>query len=419
MKLTPKGMRDFLPDDMILREQVIETIKMIYRKYGFVPLETPVMEYLNTLKSKAGEEVEKQIFVLEGREYGLRFDLTVPLARVAATNAFTKPFKRYCISRVWRHEEPQKGRFREFWQSDIDTIGSESMKADAEILRCAHEVVTTLGFDKPRILINNRKIMNGLAKKLGVGEKIDELLRILDKMDKVGKEGVKKHLAEHFDEKRINEVFSLISLTGTNKQKIESAKRLSEDGAKELEEIIALLPDVPVEIDLSLVRGLGYYTGPVFEIKLSDEIGSVAGGGRYDHLLEKYGQKDCATGISIGIERILYLLNERIKKRGKQSKKTFTQVFVACVKPEFYDEVVKIANEIRKGNVDVETDLNNRNLRKQLEYVNVMGIPYVIVVGEKEVKSKKGKIRNMESGEEREVELYTHLMMPKGNKNDD
>jgi histidyl-tRNA synthetase len=419
MKLTPKGMRDFLPDDMILREQVIETIKTIYRKYGFVPLETPVMEYLDTLKSKAGEEVEKQIFVLEGKEYGLRFDLTVPLARVAATNAFTKPFKRYCISRVWRHEEPQKGRFREFWQSDIDTVGSVSMAADAEILKCAHDVVTKLGFEKPRILLNNRKIMNGLAKKLGVGEKVDELLRILDKMDKIGKEGVRKHLAEHFDDKTIEEVLSLIHTSGTNKQKLESAKKLSEEGAKELERIIELVPDIPIEIDLSLVRGLGYYTGPVFEIKLSDDIGSVAGGGRYDNLLEKYGQKECATGISIGIERILYLLNEKIKERGKQSKKTFTQVFVACVKPEFYPESLKIADELRKCNICVETELNERNLRKQLEYVNIMGIPYVIVVGEKEVKSRKGKLRNMSTGEEKEVELYTHLMIPKGNTNDD
>ena len=406
-KITPKGMRDFLPEDMILRESVIETIKGVYRKYGFVPIETPALEYLDTLKAKSGEEIKKEIFVIEGGEFGLRFDLTVPLARVAANNAFTKPFKRYCISRVWRHEEPQKGRFREFWQCDVDVVGSESTRADAEVIKCTIEAIEKLGFNKPKILLNNRKIMNGLAQKLNVKEKVDDLLRILDKIDKIGEDQVKKHLKQHFDDQTIKKVFELLKTTGTNEQKLKSAKVLSEEGAKELEEIIELLPDAEIVIDLSLVRGLGYYTGPVFEAKLGDEIGSVAGGGRYDTLLAMYGQSDYATGMSIGLERILFLLN----KKKAETQKTLTQVFVACVKPEFYNEAEKIASELRKQGIATETDLNQRNLRKQLEYVNSMGIPYSIVIGQKEVETKKAKLRNMKTGEEKEIKLVEKIYL--------
>ncbi len=400
-KLTPKGMRDFLPEEMIFREEIIQKITKVYQRYGFVPLETPAMEYKDTLAAKAGEAIKREIFLIEGGEYGLRFDLTVPLARVAATNAFAKPFKRYCISRVWRHEEPQKGRFREFWQCDADIIGTPSMKAEVELIRCAVDALNEIGFEKPTILINNRKIMNGLAEKLNVHDKLDELLRIIDKIDKLGEKGVREHLAEHFSKEVIDQVFKLIKTTGSNEEKLKNAKVLSEEGAKELEEILNLTKGINMVLDLSLVRGLGYYTGPVFEIKLSDEIGSCGGGGRYDNLLSTYGQGDCATGISLGLERILYLLNER----KQETKKTFTKLFIAPVKPELFGECEKLAHVLRKAGIPTEVDINERNLKKQLEYANAMGIQFVVVVGEKEIQSKKYALKNMKDGKSTDATL--------------
>ena len=400
VKLAPKGMRDILPEDAMLRERVVELIKNIYRKYGFVPIETPALEYLATLRAKAGEEVDKQIFRMDDNELGLRFDLTVPLARVAANNAFAKPFKRYVIAPVWRKEEPQKGRFREFWQADVDIIGTKGMRAEAEVLAIAREVIGALGFQKPRILINNRKILDALAAKLGVEGKKEAIFRLLDKIDKVGEDAVKKEMAEVIGSDKTKKLFEIFDTKGDNKKKLEVAQALSQEGANELAEISQLC-SFEVEIDLALVRGLGYYTGPVFEIKASDEIGSIAGGGRFDNLLGIYGQADYATGISLGIERIITLL----KEREGDSKKTYTQIFVACAKPEFFKNATEIAGKLRAEGVACETDLNDRNLRKQLEYVNSLAIPYLIVVGERELKEGKFALRDMKSGKEEKLSL--------------
>ncbi|MBI5227565.1 histidine--tRNA ligase [Candidatus Micrarchaeota archaeon] len=400
MKLTPKGMRDILPEDAMLREQVFDLVKLIYRKYGFVPIETPAMEYLDTLRAKAGAETDKQIFCLDDQELGLRFDLTVPLARVAANNAFAKPFKRYAIGSVWRKEEPQKGRYREFTQADVDIVGSKSMRAEAEILTIAREVATALGFEKPRILLNNRKILDALAAKLGIEDKKEAIFRLLDKMDKVGEEAVKKEMNEVIGSDKTKKLFEIFDTKGDNKKKITVAKSLTEEGASELEQIVAAC-DFPIEVDLALVRGLGYYTGPVFEIKASDEIGSIAGGGRYDNLLGIYGQTESAVGIALGIERIIILLKQKIAN----SKKTYTKVFVAAVKPDFFKYSLDIASKIREQAVPCEVDLNERNLRKQLDYVNALGIPYLIVVGEREMKEKKVTLRDMTSGKEEVVSL--------------
>ncbi len=403
MKLAPKGMRDILPEDAILREQVVELVKNIYRKYGYVPMESPALEYLTTLRAKGGDEIGKQIFVLDDDELGLRFDLTVPLARIAANNSFAKPFKRYAIASVWRKEEPQKGRFREFWQADVDIIGTKSMRADIEILTIAREVVVSLGFDKPRIMVNNRKILDAFAAKLQVEDKKEAIFRLLDKIDKVGEASVKEEMVEVIGEDKTKQLFQLFDTKGDNKKKLKVANEISEEGANELQQIVDGC-DFDVEINLFLVRGLGYYTGPIFEIKASDDIGSVYGGGRYDNLLGAYGQSDSAVGISLGIERIVTLLKEK-KTKNNEVLKTFTKVYVAAVKDEFYKDALKVATELRQEGISCETDLNERNLRKQFDYVNSMAIPYMLILGEKELKEKKFTLRDMKTGKEEKLEL--------------
>ena len=400
MKLTPKGMRDISSEDMFVREEVIESIRDIFRSYGYRPLDTPAMEYLKTLQAKAGEEVSKQIFVIDGGEYGLRFDLTVPLARFASATDEPKPFKRYAIDNVWRREEPQRGRFREFYQADVDIVGSGSMRCEAELLSLARDVCSEFGFDKPRIMLNNRKILDGIAKKIGVSEtKKADVFRVLDKLDKIGEDEVEKLLREILGNKT-SEFLSIIRAGGGNEKRLELASEYSKEGAEELRQILELC-DFEIEVDLFLVRGLGYYTGPVFEVKLSDDIGTVLAGGRYDNLLGVYGQDAPAVGISVGIERLITLLLER----DKASSKTNTKVFVAAVKPEFYPKALEISKALRKAGVSCETDLNERNLRKQFDNVNSLSIPYVIVLGQKEVESGQLTLRDMSSGQEEKLPL--------------
>lgn len=407
VKMTPKGMRDFLSEEMIAREWVVEKITEVFRLYGFRPLDTPALEYMGTLKAKSGEEIAGQIFKLEDDEIGLRFDLTVPLARVAANSAFPKPFKRYYVSTAWRKEEPQKGRMREFWQADADIIGTKGMRAEVELLNLANDAIIALGFERPVFLLNNRKILDALASKIGFESEKDLVFRLLDKIDKLGLEKVREDMEKILGKKKGDALFDLLAAKGPNTEKIEIAKKISEDGAKELEEIIANADGLDIEVDFFLVRGLGYYTGPIFEIKLSDEIGSVGGGGRYDDLLGLYGQGDCATGISLGIERLMYLIKERDakEKEGKGgAKKTYTKIFVASVKG-YFEQSAKIAEEFRKNGIAAEVDLNERNLGKQFEYANALGIKFVAIVGEKEVKENKITLRDMVSGKEDMVEI--------------
>ncbi|MBN1170486.1 histidine--tRNA ligase [Candidatus Micrarchaeota archaeon] len=397
MKLTPKGMRDIPPKDMIIREKTMNLIQYIFRNYGYRPLDTPAMEYLETLRAKAGEEVDKQIFVLDGGEYGLRFDLTVPLARFAATTDDPKPFKRYAIGNVWRKEEPQRGRFREFYQADADIIGSSSMRCEAELLKMANQICLEFGFEKPVIMLNNRKILDGIAKSLGIENKKAEVFRILDKIDKLPEDEIEKLLRESIGNKT-DELLKIIRSKGDNHKKLDIARKFSAEGAQELGEILSLC-DFDIEIDLFLVRGLGYYTGPVYEIKLSKDIGTVISGGRYDNLLGVYGQESPAAGISVGIERLITLILER----DPQKKKTITRIFVAAVKDEFYNHSRDIASQLRAAGISTETDLNSRNLKKQFEYVNSLGVPYVLVLGAKEIESKEYTLRDMASGEEEKL----------------
>jgi histidyl-tRNA synthetase len=406
-------MRDIAPEDMFIREEVIERIRSSFRSCGYRPLETPAMEYLDTLRAKAGPEADKQIFVIDGNEYGLRFDLTVPLARYAASTDAPKPFKRYAIDVVWRKEEPQRGRFREFYQADADVIGSPSMRCEAELLGLARDICLAFGFGKPKIMLNNRKILDGMAAKLGIDAGArDEVYRVLDKLDKIGEGEVTRLLVEILG-KKADDVVELIKMKGGNKAKLAIAMDYSPEGVRELEEILSLC-GFEVEIDLFLARGLGYYTGPVYEIKLSDGIGTVMAGGRYDNLLGVYGQPAPAVGISVGIERLVTLITERNKEAARVAKKTDTAVFVASVKHESYKYASEVAAAFRAAGIPCETDLNERHIRKQFEYANSLGIRFAAVVGSREESEKKVTLHDMQSGKEESLSLPDAMAKVKG-----
>jgi len=386
---TPKGMRDFLPKDMMVREEIFQKIRETFREFGYVPLETPALEYLSTLnaKNQSGEEIAGQIFSLSDERLGLRFDLTVPLARVAASTSFPKPFKRYQIGRVWRREEPQKGRYREFWQADVDIVGCASMRAEGELLEVASLALRSLGFAEFKILLNNRKILNGVLDSAKIKEK-GKAMRILDKADKVGEKEAERMMRGEFGDKG-EEILKMLPTKGTNDEKLAAAEQYSAEGVQELREIISYFPHV--EIDLRMVRGLGYYSGPIYEIKAPGLAATIAAGGRYDGLLSIYGKDEPATGISLGVERIALLLLE------KQEKKTYTKIFIASL-PEAYSYALSVARKLREGGIETETDIMGRALGKQLDYANSLGIPFVAVVGKKEMEEKRITLKDMKTG---------------------
>lgn len=396
----PKGMRDFLPDEMQRRERVVETIKSVYRRFGFVPMETPALETVEVLEKKCGDEIKGQLFRVEGDRLAMRFDLTVPLSRVASSNTFRKPFKRYCIAPVWRREEPQKGRMREFLQADIDIIGCATMRAEAELIAAACAALSDLGFSGATVRLNDRRIISAIASKLLSGKE-GAILRILDKREKIGNENAIAMLVElGAEEKEAKKLVEELSAKGSNAEKLKLASSYSPEAAKDLQQIIDMAKEydgkIKIELDFSLVRGLGYYTGSIFEIKLSDEIGSVGGGGRYDNLLSMYGQGDTAVGISLGIERLMALLkNRKMEKKG---------VFVASISEEFYPYALQVASSLRSAGIPTQTDLNNRNIKKQLEYA-AASCAWLVVIGEKEKKEKKVTLRNLESGKEELVSV--------------
>jgi histidyl-tRNA synthetase len=391
-----KGMRDFLPPQMIQREKIFSTIAETYREFGFQPLETPALETLDTLKAKSGDEIAGQLFEIKDSELAMRFDLTVPLSRVAANSSFPKPFKRYQIGPVWRREEPQKGRFREFWQADADIVGTASMRAEAEILEMASLALSRLKLKDFKILFNNRKILNSLLDYFGIAQKRNEVFRTLDKIDKIGYKSVyetlKPILGEYADQ-----MLPLFDLKGDNDEKLDTLEKYAPEGVGEIRELAEMFPHFTFEP--SLVRGLGYYSGSVYEFKGTGSYkGSFAAGGRYDGLLELYGQGAPAMGVSLGVERILLLLGE------DEVMKTYTRVFVATL-PEAYKEGLKAVKALRKEGIPAETDLIGRSLGKQMDYARALKIQWVIIIGKKEMDSGKLTLKNMKSGEEKSAKI--------------
>lgn len=408
-----RGTRDIPPEEMIMRQKILNVIRQTFEDFGFVPLETPALERWDILgkKGAGGSEVLEECFRFKdkgGREVGLRYDLTVPLARFVASNpSLTLPFKRYQIDRVWRYGDVARGRLREFWQADVDIIGSKSMQADAEVIGCAVFALRKLGFRKFFVRINNRKILNAIIRYVNVpSEKSIDVIRSIDKLDKIGMEGVERELEKFVDKKIVKRIMEFLKIKG--KDALKKVREIIGDneGIDELKELTEILEVVKVKeykIDLSLARGLDYYTGPIFEIFAEEGIGSIGGGGRYDNLIELFsGREIPATGISLGIERIVEVMKS---KKMLKEVKTKTQVFVAVANEKVRKEAIRIAFALREQGIACDIDLMGRKLSKQLEYANKMDIPFVVILGPKDLAEKRITIRNMKSGEEIKVPI--------------
>ncbi|MBI5347590.1 MAG: histidine--tRNA ligase [Candidatus Aenigmarchaeota archaeon] len=390
----PRGTQDFMPEDMIRRNYVFATIKDVFERFGFDPIETPAFEEWQLLAAKSGEAIKDEIYYFKDksdRELGLRFDLTVPLARIVATQQLAKPFRRYCIGRVWRYDKPGSGRKREFWQADVDIVGSSEAKADAECIAAVCTVLEELGIDFT-VRINNRKLMDAFLKSIGADAA--EVFRSIDKLEKIGREGVEKELSEKgIDSKKISKILKFIE------SDLKTVKQYIKESVEEINALLkALKPyglDKKIKVDMSFVRGLEYYTGLVFEIVSQGP--SIAGGGRYDDLVKQLGGEEVpATGISIGIERIMDIAKI-------DAPKTIVDIYIATVS-NVWNEAVKIAKKLRKK-LNVEIDASGRGLSKQLEYAGNKGIKKVIILGEKDLAEKQVTVRDMKTGEEKKIAL--------------
>ena len=415
----PKGFRDFLPPQKALRQQVIKTIQNTFEVFGFEPLGTPSLEYASILEGKYGEEGDKLIYKFDdrgGRKVALRYDLTIPLARVVAMHpTIPKPFKCYHIDPVWRADKPQRGRFREFWQCDADIVGSDSMLAEAEIITTIYHILKALNFDQFTIRINNRKILNGMAQSLGIEEAtIPALLRIIDKLEQKGIEGIKQELSEKgFKTESVNTILELfdpsigksIDFTDLNKRFPNSP--LLTEGITELESIFASLTALGVDaqyysFDLSLARGLDYYTGPIFETTLDGpKMGSITGGGRYDNLIGMFSNTNIpATGSSFGLERIVTVMEE-LKLAPLPS--TITEVMVTIFTPELQKDSLRLTAQLRSHGIKTEIYFTPAKMKKQLAYASNKGIPLVAIIGPDEQKNNTVILRNMVNGSQEAI----------------
>ena len=406
---TAKGVRDVPPEEKILKNKVISDLREVFELYGFLPLETPVIERYDTLGAKfaAGEESDamRETFTLKDqgkRKLGLRFDLTVPLSRFVAMNPTLKmPFKRYQVGPVFRDGPIKLGRSREFWQMDIDTVGTRSMLADAEILAMVQDSFKALNLDT-FIKVNNRKLLNGILEEVGIKNK-DEVLITIDKLDKIGKEGISKELKERgCDKTKINKVLSLVK-EGVTLNELKSVKNETAiEGIKELEELFSYCEAMDVKsvvFDVSLARGLAYYTGTIFEayLKKGKVTSSLAGGGRYDKLIGNYlgGNREVpAMGISFGLVPIM----ETLKDEKKVKRKSIAKAYVIPIGTEL--KSLKVVQELRNNKIPASFAIGKKGVSKNLQYANALGIPYAIIIGEKELQKKKVTLRNMETGDE-------------------
>jgi histidyl-tRNA synthetase len=424
---TLKGFRDFLPEKMAIRNEVIKRLKTVFEKYGYEELQTPVLEYQDLLLGKYGEQAEKLMYLFKDpgdRPVGLRYDLTVPLARVSANNPnLVKPFKRYQIQPVYRAEKPQKGRYREVYQCDIDIIGSSSPLADAEILAIIYESLKALGFKNFDIRINSRPILFAIMEAGEVEEeKWLSVLQSLDKLDKLSEKEVRKELLEKkgLEQPVMDQLFSILKTmqeSGLIKNKLLTGN-VSEIPFKELQEPINKLKAVifyatklgvnknNIVIDLTLSRGLDYYTGAIFETVIYEpKIGSITGGGRYDKLLKTLGGPDLpATGTTIGLDRVCDVIEEN--NLWQDFDRSSVKVLVTILAPNLLDNSIETANLLRQNqiNTDVYPDMAT-SLDKQLKYANKKGIPYVVIIGPDEIKKNKVTLKNMKTGKQEVLEI--------------
>ncbi|MBU1135466.1 MAG: histidine--tRNA ligase [Nanoarchaeota archaeon] len=405
----PKGTRDFLPEDMVKRRWLFDVGRPVFERYGYGEIETPAFETLEllTCKDSLGEDAVKDIYRFKdkaGRNLGLRFDPTTPIARVIATDRSIKLPVKWCYNfvRMWRYEDVAKGRYREFYQAGVEIIGAEGPEADAEILMVVVDYMLATGLKQFTLRINSRKILDALAKKIGINNSID-IFRILDKLDKQGEKQVKIELSEFLNDRQIKEIFSFVRM------KPEQARKYLNMSSLDVEDVVAALPakyKKYVKIDFSIARGLDYYTGFIFEtlIKGQESLGSVASGGRYDNLIEKYGgQPTPATGVGIGVERILEILET--KKMFPKDLQPGPKVFIVPINDKAKKEAFRLTQELRSAGISADTDLTGKKFKKNLEYADSQKIPYAIIIGEKEIKQKKYLLKDMAKRKESRLSL--------------
>ncbi len=430
----PKGTRDFSPAEMMRRQYIFDTIKKVFRTYGFAPLETPAMENLSTLLGKYGDEGDKLLFkILNSGDYaagltddevrhfpkisekGLRYDLTVPFARyvVQHQNELSFPFKRYQIQPVWRADRPQKGRYREFYQCDVDVIGTRSLLCEVELVEIVDRVFRALGV-RAALKMNNRKILYGIAEAIGHADKMMDITVAIDKLDKIGLDNVKAELLERgLTPEAIDRLQPILELEGSNGQKLEKLSEIlanSETGRLGIEEMRTIFSyveranlDLPVELDLSLARGLNYYTGAIFEVKALDfAIGSICGGGRYDDLTGIFGLKGLSgVGISFGADRIYDVMCGL--DLFPASVNCSTQVLFVNLGNEEETTVLPLLRQLRDADIAAEIYPESGKMKKQMEYANRRAIPYVVIVGSDELGAGAATVKDMRTGEQRQV----------------
>ena len=434
----PKGTRDFGPQEMSRRNYIFNTIREVYSLYGFEQIETPAMENLSTLMGKYGEEGDKLLFkILNSGDFlrgissedlasgatghlaaqlcekGLRYDLTVPFARyvVQHREELALPFRRYQIQPVWRADRPQKGRYREFYQCDADVVGSDSLLCEVELMQIVDEVFRRFGI-RVCIKINNRKILSGIAEMIGEADKIVDITVAIDKLDKIGLDAVNEELREDgISEEAIQKLQPIIKLSGSNAEKIQTMREVlagSEVGQKGIDEVEYVLSKLStlhsqLELDLTLARGLNYYTGCIFEVKALDvEIGSITGGGRYDNLTGIFGMPGLSgVGISFGADRIYDVLNQL--NLYPEAVTTATQVLFINFGEKETDYSLPIISQLRGQGIRCEIYPDASKMKKQMQYANQKGIPFVAMTGETEMQAGKVMLKNMTSGEQKLV----------------
>lgn len=432
----PKGTRDFSQSEMMRRDYIFNTIRSVFKLYGFAPIETPAMENLSSLLGKYGDEGDKLLFkILNSGDYGakldeqglrkgtnicekgLRYDLTVPLARyvVQHQGEIIFPFKRYQIQPVWRADRPQKGRYREFYQCDVDMIGSRSLLGEVELIQIVEDVFSALGISTT-LKINNRKVLYGIAESIGHADKMMDITIAIDKLDKIGLDNVKAELeSKGLEQSAIKSIEPILTLSGSNAEKLAQLRSFIESsptgvaGIEELEQLLqyakTLEVAIPLEIDLSLARGLNYYTGAIFEVKANDySIGSICGGGRYDDLTGIFGMPNTpGVGISFGADRIydvmtaLSLFPEEVKCSTKVLLLNLGEVEQMAILP--------LLKSLRKSGISSEIYPDSAKMKKQMEHANRREIPYVIIIGSDEIAESTATVKVMATGEQHKIEF--------------
>lgn len=420
---TLSGFRDYLPEAMIPRERLIATAQKVYRSYGFSPIDTPALEYLEILTGKGSEETDRQMYHFAdhgGRNVGMRFDLTVPLARFAAQHVdqLGLPFKRYHIGMVWRGERAQRGRYREFMQCDFDTIGTKSVCADIETALVIHDLLRAIGFEKFTIRMNNRMVLSGLLSKLGLVEKSTAILRALDKLPKIGREKVAEEMvtAAETSPEQAEQVLRLAELKGSSDTILSqldglvSGSELGEAGVQRLREILqgatsGGIPTEKLQLDVSIARGLDYYTGAIFETFLGDlpTIGSVCSGGRYDNLAALFTKQELpGIGASLGLDRLLAAMEEL---KMIPQVRTPAPVLVAYFDKDQLQRYLEIASSLRQAGIGTELYPEPKKLGQQLQYADRRGFRFAIIAGSRELEAGNCQIKDLQAGTSQEAPL--------------